>query len=182
MISDIRFHAMKTFLSVLTAGFFLVGCAFAPGESDEASLIKHAETASQTGDRSMLCLTTHGSADPALEIAVRRALADRGWDVRWYEDPREATSRTCRFMVSLSSGQARNPSELPDFIAVEYRDAYTGESDRAYWKKRSGYGLMRAAAETLPLGDNALLTGYYDDPERIVRGLVERLIPFAPHL
>lgn len=160
---------IKTIPPVLAAALMLAGCASAP--TPEAAAVP------QKAERPLLCLTSAGSAHPALDIAVRRAFADRGYPVRWVDDAREISSRTCRYVFSLSVGPARNPSELPDFISLEYRDAYTGESNRVSWKKMSVGSFMRVTAGAADAGNNAFLTGFYDDPDRIVRGLVDRILP-----
>lgn len=176
------------------AGFtaLVAGCASTDGEPPERALAS-AERESPT-----ICLISETSASPTFDIAVRRAFADRGYQVRLVE-AKDARAKTCRFVFSLSSGEARNPSELPDFISLEYRDAYTGESHRVRWTKSptAGGGFVRThaaaalearrareaeALRTLANGrsgteGNALLTGFYDDPDRIVRGLVDRALP-----
>lgn len=165
----------------LIVGFtaLAAGCASTDAQGPDAA-------ASEKPEAPSICLISEGSSSPTLDIAVRRAFADRGYQVRLVE-AKDARVKTCRFVFNLTSGVARNPSEHPDFIALEYRDAYTGESKRVRWKKTgtAGGAFVRARSYGNELGTerrpveagNALLTGFYDDPDRIVRGLVDRVLP-----
>ena len=155
----------------LIVGFtaLAAGCASTDAQGPDAA-------ASEKPEAPSICLISEGSSSPTLDIAVRRAFADRGYQVRLVE-AKDARVKTCRFVFNLTSGVARNPSELPDFIALEYRDAYTGESKRVRWKKTGTAGGAFVRARRPVEAGNALLTGFYDDPDRIVRGLVDRVLP-----
>ncbi len=134
-----------------------------------------------------VCLVSVGE-HPYIDLAVRRAIADRGYRVRLTAPGAPIDARACRFAVTVSAGRAPNPSELPKKISLDFRDFYTGETLRAGWTRddaKPAY-LRRTASDLSSSGlgagrhaGNALIAGQYGDPDRIVQNLVDQLFPLS---
>ena len=86
-------------------------------------------------------------------------------------------SRRCRFFVAISGSEMSTPGDLPASITLDYRDLFTGETQRSVWRRDPGTtasGWRRASQKASP---NALLAGAWGDLDLITRNLVDQLFP-----
>lgn len=129
-----------------------------------------------------VCLAATADRQPVLDLQVRRALADRGYRVLMLAPGEVPSPKRCRFLVTVTGGRTATPADLPDAIELDYFDLYTGESQRAKWRREANLnGWRRASALQVQAGapNNPLLSVPAMDCELIVRNLVDRLFPAA---
>lgn len=124
-----------------------------------------------------VCLAAGSYHSTELDISVHRALRDRGYNVTFLKGYEEPNPRCCRFFVAISGSEMTTPGDLPAALTLDYRDLYTGETQRAVWRRDPGaslHGWHRASHEGSP---NALLAGAWGDLDLITRNLVDQLFP-----
>lgn len=130
-----------------------------------------------------VCLQSDGS-QAALDVLLRSAVVDRGYRVVMTDAAASTSREACRFFLVLHASRAKM-GEMPASIALDFRDVYTGETQRAQWRrdKLAVPGYLRAAhaaddrSSAPEAGGNALIAGPYGDPAMIVRSLVDQLFP-----
>lgn len=123
---------------------------------------------------STVCLASAGGYPAALDVFLRRALTDRGYRVVM-EAPR---SGVCRFQVLMTARAGANPGELPQWMSLDFRDLYTGETQHADWRRSEVRpAFIRTHSALSPSDGSALIAGPYVDPAMIVTNLVDQLFP-----
>lgn len=179
-------NTKHTLILPVTAAFaaaLIAGCA---SQTEPARL--SARTADPDGMLSGLpargetvCLAAASEERSSLELAVRRALADRGYRVSFLAPEEEPNPKRCRFFVTMTASRMSNPSDLPSEITLDYRDLYNGETQRANWRRDSRAAEARAAVKSgndvVKSFESPLLTPGYADFELTVRNLVDQLFP-----
>lgn len=174
----------------------LAGCA-AEGQRSASLAARAADPAGLVSglpaQGEAVCLVSVGE-HPYIDLAVRRAIADRGYRVRLTAPGATIDAQACRFAVTVSAGRAPNPSELPKKISLDFRDFYTGETLRAGWtrddakpaylRRTSSGAIDSSGLSSSGLGagrhpGNALIAGQYGDPDLIVQNLVDQLFPLS---
>lgn len=124
-----------------------------------------------------VCLAAGSYHSTELDISVHRALRDRGYNVTFLKGYEEPDPRRCRFFVAISGSAMSTPGDLPAAITLDYRDLFTGETQRAVWRRKpcgAPNGWHRAAEDGTA---NALLAGAWGDLDLITRNLVDQLFP-----
>ena len=130
-----------------------------------------------------VCLTAASDHSPTIDIAVRQALRDRGYKAVMLSAQESPRPKQCRFLVAVSGRGAMLPGDPPSMAALDYRDLYTGETQRAVWKlDRAATAWRRASADSngVPYRtdvQNLLVTPAVGDFELILRDLVDQLFP-----
>lgn len=95
-----------------------------------------------------VCLTAASDHSPTIDIAVRQALRDRGYKAVMLSAQESPRPKQCRFLVAVSGRGAMLPGDPPSMVALDYRDLYTGETQRAVWKlDRAATAWRRASAD-----------------------------------
>ena len=124
-----------------------------------------------------VCLAAGSFHSTELDISVHRALRDRGYIVTFLKGYEEPNPRRCRFLVAISGSEMSTPGDLPQSITLDYRDLFTGETQRSVWRRDPGTsaaGWRQASHKASP---NALLAGAWGDLDLITRNLVDQLFP-----
>lgn len=124
-----------------------------------------------------VCLAAGSFHSTELDISVHRALRDRGYIVTFLKCYEEPNPRRCRFFVAISGSEMSTPGDLPASITLDYRDLFTGETQRSVWRRDPGTtasGWRHASQKASP---NALLAGAWGDLDLITRNLVDQLFP-----
>lgn len=124
-----------------------------------------------------VCLAAGSYHSTELDISVHRALRDRGYIVTFLKSYEEPDPRRCRFFVAISGSEMSTPGDLPAAITLDYRDLFTGETQRAVWRRNPCgplNGWHRAAEDGAA---NALLAGVWGDLDLITHNLVDQLFP-----
>lgn len=166
------------------AALLAAGCATEPAEtadlaarsSDPRGLLTGLPAAGEK-----VCLSAASDHPSVLDISVRRALRDCGYDAVILPQGEEPKPKRCRFAVTIYAGAAPSPADLPDAVALEYRDFYTGETQRASWRKSlEPMAWRRAVAPrhvSVSAQNNLLVSSSWGDMDMIVRELVDQLFP-----
>ena len=136
--------------SLFAALFMLGGCAsdfYAPADlsarsKDPQGLISGLPAAGEA-----VCLTAASDHSPTIDIAVRRALRDRGYRAVMLAPDERPQPKQCRFIVAVSGEGAMMPGDPPLMVALDYRDLYTGETQRAVWKLNHSANAWRRASD-----------------------------------
>ncbi len=132
-----------------------------------------------------VCLITSGRHSQSLDVVLRSALVDRGYRVVMLKPGEEPNAKVCRFAVAIHADRGANFAQLPQTLSLDYRDFYTGEAQRAGWKRpaaaaeaRQGF-LHAASSESNRVSgvENVFLTPSCGDPDSVIRNLVDRLFP-----
>lgn len=174
-------------LRVLPAALVLIlaGCTAAPQDpglqaraNDPAGLVSGIPARGEN-----VCLAAAPGLSGDVAIAVRGALSDRGYETRFLLPGEQPSAKACRFLVTVSGAALRMPGTLPRYLAVDYRDLFTGEAQRAEWT-REGDGTSRPGGSAFLRPDaaaagNPLAPGAWGNLDWIVGKLVDRLFPMT---
>lgn len=124
-----------------------------------------------------VCLGAASGVSSDIDIAVRRSLTDRGYGTTFLSVGEQPSAKTCRFYVTISATALRVPGTVPRRLAIDYRDLYTGETQRAEWT-RDGVEARSAFLRASPSsGCETFMPSAWGDVDRIVGNLVDRLFP-----
>ena len=155
----------------LAAAALLTGCSGAEPRRavlDARSQDAAGLTSGMPARGEKVCLASASGRSTGLEIAVRRALADRGYGT---------------VFLAVSVTATRIPGEMPRFITLDYRDLYTSETQRAIWRRDLAPGTPAWRRTAQCAHDDAApansLLGAWGDVDRVVGNLVDQLFPLV---
>lgn len=184
MVSRKASARMSALLSAVFAAALLCGCAGGPvldadlsaRSEDPAGLVTGLPAQGET-----VCLAPGTENSSEYELALRRALHDHGYRAVFLQPAEEPDAKRCRFHLVLTGARVWTPGDLPAKIALDYRDLYTGETQRALWRRTPAEQAWRrtGAGSTEDDAANPLVSGLYGDVNLIMRHLVDQLFPFV---
>lgn len=159
------------------------GCSLWPTQAPSPKTADARGGVGLPAEGASVCLQSDGT-QAALDVLLRSAVVDRGYRVVMTDAAASTSGEACRFFLVLRASRAKM-GEMPASISLEFRDVYTGEAQRAQWRrdKLAVPAYMRAAyvaddrRGVSDAGSNALIAGPYGDPAMIVRSLVDQLFP-----
>lgn len=185
LMSPAKGAAAAALLS-LAAAALLTGCSGAEPRRavlDARSQDAAGLTSGMPARGEKVCLASASGRSTGLEIAVRRALADRGYGTVFLAPEEEPPAKRCRFSLAVSVTETRIPGEMPRFITLDYRDLYTSETQRAIWRRDLAPGTPAWRRTAQCAHDDAApansLLGAWGDVDRVVGNLVDQLFPLV---
>lgn len=162
----------------------LCGCAGGPvldadlsaRSKDPAGLVTGLPAQGET-----VCIASGAGNSSEFDLALRRALHDHGYRAVFLQPAEEPDAKRCRFFLALTGARVWTPGDLPARIALDYRDLYTGETQRAVWRRTPAEQALRrqGTGEGTDGAPNPLVSGLYGDVNLIMRHLVDQLFPFV---
>lgn len=178
----LRFVRCGLALGTAIAIASISGCSLWRGEAPLRSSVSEQVGTGLPAEGASVCLESDGR-NAALEVLLRSAVVDRGYRVVMQQSSARGED-ACRFFVVLRASRARL-GEMPKSISLDFRDVYTGETQRAQWRREeaaaprylcSGHG-SQGSLTGADGASNALIAGPYGDPAMIMRSLVDQLFP-----